>query len=119
MQKNLSIENLLDEYYKALNATYSTHDASEYSYRSALENLLNSLLQPEYQAINEPRNMTCGKPDISIIRKRDAVNCRQYRNQGHQQARLRGKRKKPGTVRPLQEGDEPCCLYRLPPFSVL
>lgn len=73
MQKNLSIENLLDEYFKALNATYSTHDASEYSYRSALENLLNSLLQPEYQAINEPRNMTCGKPDISIIRKRDAV----------------------------------------------
>ena len=45
MQKNLSIENLLDEYFKALNATYSTHDASEYSYRSALENLLNSLLQ--------------------------------------------------------------------------
>ena len=73
MQKNLSIENLLDEYFKALNATYSTHDASEYSYRSALENLLNNLLQPEYQAINEPRNMTCGKPDISIIRKRDAV----------------------------------------------
>lgn len=73
MQKNLPIENLLDEYFKALNATYSTHDASEYSYRSALENLLNSLLQPEYQAINEPRNMTCGKPDISIIRKRDAV----------------------------------------------
>ena len=29
MQKNLSIENLLDEYFKALNATYSTHDASE------------------------------------------------------------------------------------------
>ena len=73
MQKNLSIENLLDEYFKALNATYSTHDASEYSYRSALENLLNSLLQPEYQAINEPRNMTCGKPDISVSRKRDAV----------------------------------------------
>ena len=73
MQKNLSIENLLDEYFKALNATYSTHDASEYSYRSALENLLNSLLQEEYRAINEPRNMTCGKPDISIIRKRDAV----------------------------------------------
>lgn len=73
MQKNLPIENLLDEYFKALNATYSTHDASEYSYRSVLENLLNSLLQPEYQAINEPRNMTCGKPDISIIRKRDAV----------------------------------------------
>lgn len=24
MQKNLSIENLLDEYYKALNATYRT-----------------------------------------------------------------------------------------------
>ena len=84
MQKNLPIENLLDEYFKALNATYSTHDASEYSYRSALENLLNSLLQPEYQAINEPRNMTCGKPDISIIRKRDAI-CSQYRNQGHQQ----------------------------------
>lgn len=73
MQKNLPIENLLDEYFKALNETYSTHDASEYSYRSALENLLNSLLQPEYQAINEPRNMTCGKPDISIIRKRDAI----------------------------------------------
>lgn len=72
MQKNLPIENLLDEYYKALNATYSTHDASEYSYRSAMENLLNGLL-PEYQAINEPRNMTCGKPDISIIRKRDGV----------------------------------------------
>ena len=73
MQKNLPIENLLDEYYKALNATYSTHDASEYSYRSAMEIFLNGLLLPDYQAINEPRNMTCGKPDISIIRKRDGI----------------------------------------------
>lgn len=119
MQKNLPIENLLDEYFKALNATYSTHDASEYSYRSALENLLNSLLQPEYQAINEPRNMTCGKPDISIIRKRDAVTVGSIETKDINKPDLEGKRKKPGTVRPLQEGDEPCCLYRLPPFSVL
>mgnify|MGYP002515805520 FL=1 len=73
MQKNLPIENLLDEYYKALIATYSTHDASEYSYRTAMENLLNGLLQPDYQAVNEPRNVSCGKPDISIIRKRDGI----------------------------------------------
>ena len=68
MQKNLSIENLLDEYFKALNATYSTHDASEYSYRSALENLLNSLLQTEYQAINEPRPLPdcSGKRDEAV-----------------------------------------------------
>ena len=81
------------------------------SYRSALENLLNSLLQPEYQAINEPRNMTCGKPDISIIRKRDAVTVASIETKDIN--------KTPGSVRPLQEGDEPCCLYRLPPFSVL
>ena len=91
MQKNLPIENLLDEYFKALNATYSTHDASEYSYRSALENLLNSLLQPEYQAINEPRNMTCGKPDISIIRKRDAITVASIETKDINKTDLEGK----------------------------
>lgn len=91
MQKNLPIENLLDEYFKALNATYSTHDASEYSYRSALENLLNSLLQPEYQAINEPRNMTCGKPDISIIRKRDAITVASIETKDINKSDLEGK----------------------------
>lgn len=91
MQKNLPIENLLDEYFKALNATYSTHDASEYSYRSALEDLLNSLLQPEYQAINEPRNMTCGKPDISIIRKRDAITVASIETKDINKTDLEGK----------------------------
>lgn len=73
MPKNLNIEYLLNEYFKSINMIYSTHDASEYSYRSALENLLNGLLQPNYYAINEPRNMSCGKPDISIVRKKDKV----------------------------------------------
>ena len=91
MPKNLNIEYLLNEYFKSINMIYSTHDASEYSYRSALENLLNGLLQPNYHAINEPRNMSCGKPDISIVRKKDNVTVAAIETKDINKSDLEGK----------------------------
>ena len=91
MPKNLNIEYLLNEYFKSINMIYSTHDASEYSYRSALENLLNGLLQPNYHAINEPRNMSCGKPDISIVRKKDNVTVAAIETKDIDKSDLEGK----------------------------
>ena len=91
MPKNLNIEHLLNEYFKSINMIYSTHDASEYSYRSALENLLNGLLHPNYYAINEPRNMSCGKPDISIVRKKDNVTVAAIETKDINKSDLEGK----------------------------
>ena len=91
MPKNLNIEYLLNEYFKSINMIYSTHDASEYSYRSALENLLNGLLQPNYHAINEPRNMSCGKPEISIVRKKDNVTVAAIETKDINKSDLEGK----------------------------
>lgn len=93
MPKNLNIEYLLNEYFKSINMIYSTYDASEYSYRSALENLLNGLLQPNYHAINEPRNMSCGKPDISIVRKKDNVTVAAIETKDINKSDLEGKGK--------------------------
>lgn len=66
-------QQLIKDYFEAINAVYKTGDASEYSYRSALENLLNGLLSPTYKAINEPRHVDCGRPDIAIVRAKDGV----------------------------------------------
>ena len=91
MHKNLNIETLLNEYFRSIDTIFRTHDASEYSYRSALENLLNGLLQPNYRAINEPRNMSCGKPDISIVRYKDNVTVAAIETKDINKSDLEGK----------------------------
>ena len=47
---------------------YSTGNATEHSYRSALEALLQSSA-PDVVALNEPKRVHCGAPDFIITRK--------------------------------------------------
>lgn len=44
-------------------------DASEYTYRTPLENFLNDVLGGNYDAVNEKRKIEYGKPDIAIVDK--------------------------------------------------
>jgi hypothetical protein len=48
--------------------TYATGQATEHSYRSALEALLESAA-PDLDAINEPKRVACGAPDFIVERK--------------------------------------------------
>ena len=55
-------------YLKALEETYKTGQASEHSYRPALERLIESIGGSEVDAINEPKRIACGAPDFVITR---------------------------------------------------
>ena len=57
------------EYIKRLNLLYKTFDATELSYRSAIEELFRKCLNLE--VINEQKRIECGAPDLTI-RKGDA-----------------------------------------------
>ncbi len=56
------------EYIKKIDQIFQTGSATEYSYRSALEDFLCALL-PKLTVINEPKGQKCGKPDYIIARK--------------------------------------------------
>jgi hypothetical protein len=45
----------------------ATGDATEHTHRPALASLLESLI-PAVQAINEPRRIACGAPDLAVLR---------------------------------------------------
>lgn len=59
----------IDEYIKRINSLYKTTDATELSYRSAIEELFRHCLNLE--VINEQKRIDCGAPDLTI-RKGDA-----------------------------------------------
>lgn len=54
----------IDEYIKRINALYKTTDATELSYRSAIEELFRKSLNLE--VINEQKRIDCGAPDLTI-----------------------------------------------------
>jgi hypothetical protein len=62
--RTLNIQTYLD----AVRAKYKSGQATEHSYRPALEILLESA-GDGLQAINEPRRVACGAPDFVITRK--------------------------------------------------
>ena len=58
----------IQAYLDAVRAKYKTGQATEHSYRPALEILLESASEG-LQAINEPRRVACGAPDFVVTRK--------------------------------------------------
>lgn len=55
-------------YLNQLQATYATGQATEHSYRGALESLFKSI-DPEIEVINEPKRSEGGMPDFLFLRK--------------------------------------------------
>lgn len=60
----------LRQYLKTIAATHQTGNATEHSYRPALQTLLEALGGPEVRATNEPRRIACGAPDYILSRGR-------------------------------------------------
>lgn len=57
----------IERYLDQLQRNLQTGQATEHTYRSALQTLIHSLL-PSAQAINEPSHIACGAPDYVIQR---------------------------------------------------
>ena len=57
----------VDTFLEQVRRTHSTGVATEHSYRSAIESLVNSL-HPNVKAINEPKRVACGAPDFIVHR---------------------------------------------------
>lgn len=58
----------LKEYISTVNQKYRAGNATEHSYRGALEQLLSTLL-PKLRIVNEPKRVKCGAPDYIASRK--------------------------------------------------
>ncbi len=55
-------------YLSRIEADYRGGKATEYTYRSSLEGLLEAL-QPDIQASNDPKHVQCGAPDFIVERR--------------------------------------------------
>ena len=58
----------LKEYISTVNQKYRAGNATEHSYRGALEQLVQTLL-PKLRIVNEPKRVKCGAPDYIASRK--------------------------------------------------
>ena len=58
----------LRAYYDSLKTTFATNQATEHSYRSALETLIQGLDSQQVRALNEPKRIACGAPDFIVER---------------------------------------------------
>ena len=58
----------LKEYISTVNQKYRAGNATEHSYRGALEQLMQTLL-PKVRIVNEPKRVKCGAPDYIASRK--------------------------------------------------
>ena len=57
----------LKEYINTVNQKYRAGNATEHSYRGALEQLMQTLL-PKLRIVNEPKRVKCGVPDYIASR---------------------------------------------------
>ncbi|QBD82826.1 DNA methyltransferase [Ktedonosporobacter rubrisoli] len=63
-------EGLMRSYLRHLEIYYTLGRATEISYRSALQKLLEELLSPvSIRALNEPKREKCGAPDYAVLRE--------------------------------------------------
>ena len=62
---------LIPDFISTVAAIYKTGNATEHSYRSAIETLFSSL-DPDITALNEPKRVKCGAPDF-IVSKGDII----------------------------------------------
>ncbi|MFT3810709.1 MAG: hypothetical protein QM698_12390 [Micropepsaceae bacterium] len=60
-------DRLIEEFIKSVIAVHNTGQATEHSYRPALQELFNSL-EPGVSALNEPKREKVGAPDFAISR---------------------------------------------------
>jgi hypothetical protein len=58
----------LDDYIKNINARYKSGNATEYTFRGDLQQLIESLV-PSIRATNEPKRQSCGAPDYILTKK--------------------------------------------------
>ena len=58
----------IKEYISTVNQKYRAGNATEHSYRGALEQLMQTLL-PKLRIVNEPKRVKCGAPDYIASRK--------------------------------------------------
>lgn len=58
----------IGSYFEEIRRVYATGQATEHSYRPALEKLFKSI-SPEVEAINEPKGVKVGRPDFVFVRE--------------------------------------------------
>lgn len=58
----------IQDYLKSLNSHFKRGNATEYTFRGDLQQLLESLVS-QVKATNEPRRIGCGAPDYVITHK--------------------------------------------------
>jgi len=61
-------EALLRSYLRKIEKVYQAGNATEYTYRSALQELIEALY-PGVTATNEPKRIKCGAPDFIVTNK--------------------------------------------------
>lgn len=64
----MNTNSVLSTYCGEVRRTYSTGRATEHSYRQALQVLIQDLSEEDFHAINEPRRVKCGAPDLIVQR---------------------------------------------------
>jgi len=64
------VADAFDQYLGAINKAVAGGDATEHTHRPALKTLVEGLGK-EITAVNEPRRIACGAPDLRIARKAD------------------------------------------------
>ena len=68
MMTKQALSSHLRAYYNSLKTTFATKQATEHSYRSAFENLIQEFGGKRVRALNEPKRIACGAPDFIVER---------------------------------------------------
>ena len=68
MTTKQALSSHLRAYYNSLKTTFATKQATEHSYRSAFENLIQEFGGKRVRALNEPKRIACGAPDFIVER---------------------------------------------------
>ena len=68
-----SDEEIIKAYTKDVNKKFSSGEASELTYRTPLENFLHDIFDGRYDVMGEKKQMTCGKPDIAIVKDKVTI----------------------------------------------
>lgn len=68
-----SDEEIIKAYTKDVNKKFSSGEASELTYRTPLEVFLHDIFDGKYDVMGEKKQMTCGKPDIAIVKDKVTI----------------------------------------------
>ncbi|MEA1941207.1 MAG: N-6 DNA methylase [Pseudomonadota bacterium] len=77
-------------FFDDIRAVYKTGEASEHSYRPALQALFDALSPDDLAVINEPRRTHVGAPDFSFLRDGVPVGHCEAKDVGHDLTELKG-----------------------------